>query len=242
MFKTDLITKLNTRKNLIIAILSLIAFIGLGVYFTYNYDVSKIQEATMKYWEDTANKRAGYVIPFAIKNNAKRQVIITKYGLTKIVSTVIFIDEQLSDGTQNIEWNTFYIHRIGLFQYNLDDFNVAGSAEYKFDQAVELAKKYDINKENPDKTKINNYPNLDPTSLQKILSEQAKEKETDDKTEAFNKLPKEERVKICQDNLTKMKAEYESALKERTNGSTKFTDSDFEQTKIVIDFIKCEGW
>jgi hypothetical protein len=216
MFKTTTITKLTTRKNLIIAILSLIAIIGLGGYFAYNYDVSKIQEVTLKYWEESANKRSRYLIPLELKKNTKREIVVTKYGLTNIVSTVIFIFEEFPDGRQNMEWHTFYIHRTGLFQYNLDNFNIAVSIEYKFDQAVELAKKIDVNKENPDTSKILNVPELKPPYT--ATDYQALEKLQKVTSETFNNLPKEERVKICQEDLAKRILYYEEQINNPKSG------------------------
>jgi hypothetical protein len=236
-------TKLKTRKNLIIAIFSLIAVVGLGGYFAYTYDVSKIQEATMKYWETGDSRRGGYVIQNSIKENRPRQFVLTKYDLINPVTTVVQLNQKLTGGKQDVIWETFYLKRTGLFEFTVQESIISYSTSYTYESAIELAKKYDVYKQNPDKTNIINDPglNLPADKLQKVLAEQAKEKDSEQKTTAFNALTKEERIKICQDNLTKIKAEYEAALKDKANGSTKFTDSDFAQNEKIINSIKCES-
>jgi hypothetical protein len=207
--------KILTIKNLIIATIAtftLIAFIGLGGYLAFNYDISKIQEATMKYWEEGAKTRAVYSKPDSV--NAKKQVVINKYSSSEIVTTMVFIDKELPNGKDKIEWSIYYIHRTGLFQYKLDSFKVAGSVDYNFDQAVELAKKYDLNKENPDNNKIFNRPdlNLPPEQLQQELNYQAQYEALKIYHASYLAIPEDQRAKTCQDNLDKFKELYKASL------------------------------
>jgi len=230
-----------TKKHIVIALALLFAIVGIGGYFAYQFDVSKIQEATMKYWEAGDSRRGGYVIQFAKKDNYPIKFVLTKYDLINPVATVVLLKDKLPDGSENIQLEIFYLKRTGLFEFATSESIIATTQSYKFDQIVELAKKYDLNKENIDKSKIYNRPelNLDPTTLQKVLSDQAKIKESEDKTAAYNKLPQPERQKICEENLAKIKSDYENALKEAANGSTKYSETDFIITKKVIDITDC---
>lgn len=213
MFKTT-ITKLITRKNLIISILSLIAIVAIGGYFAYQYDVSKIQDATMKYWEKGDSRRAGTVTEFAIKNNSKKQFVLTKYDLMNPVTTFVLLKELTPANVSRVQWETFYLKRTGLFEFTVQESIISYSITYTYENAIEIAKKYDVYKQNPDKVNIVNDPglNLPPDKLQKVLAEQAKNEQLDKNTAAFNALPKEERIKICEENLAKSILYYEDQI------------------------------
>jgi hypothetical protein len=236
--------KILTIKNLIIATIAtftLIAFIGLGGYLAFNYDISKIQEATMKYWETGDTRRAGTVTEFAIKNNSKKQFVLTKYDLTNPVATVVLLKELTPANVSRVQWETFYLKRTSLFEFTVQESIISYSITYTYEEARELAKKYDVYKQNPDKANIINDPglNLPQDKLQKVLADKAKNEQLDKNTAVFNALPKEERIKICQDNLSKMKAEYEASLKgEKVDGDVILPEN-LEPFKKLIDSTDC---
>ena len=76
-----MIKKLISRKNIFIVSMIIFSILGVGGYFTYNYDVTKIQEATMKYWEQGDSRRGGYVIQNSTKENRPKQFVLTKYDI-----------------------------------------------------------------------------------------------------------------------------------------------------------------
>jgi hypothetical protein len=159
MFKLNLI---KSKKTLIIGSLILILSLIIGVsgYFVYQENLKEAEKQTWRYWEKGDERRGGLVIQNSIKRNAKREYVLTKFDYQKPVTTVVMLYETLADNRQDIYFETFYLERTGINSFKVNESIVSNSANYTFNEAVELAKKYDVYRENPAKDKISNRPDL----------------------------------------------------------------------------------
>ena len=161
-------------KIIVLASLLLILAVSISGYFIYQNNLKEIESVTWEYWKKGDERRGGRVIQNSIKENRRKEYVITKYDIQKSITTVILKRETLVDGKQDIQFETFYLERTGINSFKVNESVASYSTSYTFEEAINLAKTTDVYKNNPDKSKIRNSPELNRTSAE---TEQAQKQE-----------------------------------------------------------------
>lgn len=139
--------------KLMMTILLLTIILIPAFVYTYQSNIKEIEKNTWAYWEKGDERRGGLVITNSIKEDRKRKYITTSYY--RLISTSV-----LQVYFDTIQFETFYLERTGINSFRVKESVVSTSTAYTFDEAIEIAKKYDVYKNNPAPDKIFNHPEL----------------------------------------------------------------------------------
>ena len=133
---------------------------------------------------------------------------------------------------------TFHLERTGILTWKVLDFYEGSILKTTIDKTRNLIKNNDI---------ANLPREIDGQSIgvhnkfnSKQVEQVKKDQEQKDRMEAFNKLPKEERVKICQDDLAKNIQYYEEQINNPKIGVDYVSPASLEYFKKgFIDEVDC---
>jgi hypothetical protein len=172
------------KKTVIILIIILIA-VATSLIIIYNLNLTEIEKVSWQYWEQGDERRGELVIKYSIEEGNKRNFLLTNFNINQPVSSVVLLNEVLISNKEYIRFETFYLERTGINSFKVKESIISSSTAYTFSEAVEISKKYDVYKNNPDPEKIFNYPKLNLTPEQKqeqiLTPEKIKAGEIEDK-------------------------------------------------------------
>lgn len=186
------------KKYLKFIISGLVFLTVLAGALIYNSNLNEIEDVTWEYWNKGDERRGELVIKYTIEDSRDRKYVLQDFFNLK--SQVVYKTESQDYGRNpKIRFETFYLERTGINSFEVKESIVSTTTKYTFDEAVELAKEYDIYKDNPAPDKIYSYPELndynpdeDPTLQEEIWYGYNEE---DFKAE-FNKLDQQTQDKI----------------------------------------------
>jgi len=194
----------NVKKITIVLVIILTILVPV-CYYIYQENLKEIERVTWDYWKTGDERRGGLVITNSISENRnKKYAIVSFFNLT---TQTILLKEKVNDNLFRIQFETFYLERTGINSFRVKESIISSSTKYTFDEAVEIAKKYDVYKNNPDKDKIYNYPglNLTPEQIQQdklknqqeqeILNQQQKAREEFEKATPAKQIQMVEELK-----------------------------------------------
>ena len=180
-------------------------------------------------------------------NQREPEIILTKYDLIHPTYTIL-----LSNCIYNIVKETskaksectsftglvFFLERTGILTWKVKDFNSGNIANTNLDKARNLLKNNDLLSlpKEIDGQIISAGQKLNEKDIDRVKKDQQER----DRMEAFNKLPKEERVKICQDDLAKNIQYYEEQINNPKIGVDYVSPASLEYFKKgFIDEVDC---
>jgi len=163
---------LLNKITIIVTFIALILLV-IGSYLLFQTNIKIIEDKTLEYWSKGDERRGGLVINFAIKKNDKKKFVITKYDSLKPITTVLLTYQKVGNN-DDVQFETFYLERTGINSFKVNESIISTSTAYTFDEAVEIAKKYDVYKNNPDSSKIRNSPesNLTPQEIEQAQAQE----------------------------------------------------------------------
>ena len=179
-------------------------------------------------------------------NQREPEIFISKYDLIHPVYTILLSDciynyikapSKPKNECSSFTGLVFVLERTGILTWKVLDFNATTISNSNLEKArLTVSFNNLLNSQGEiDSQIIGVNPKFNNDQMEQIKKDQAGR----DKTAEYNKLPKPERQKICEENLAKIKSNYENALKEAANGSTKYSETDFLISKKVIDTTDC---
>lgn len=170
---------LQNNHKVIIILTIVVLIISISLFSIYQNNVKEIENVTWEYWKKGDDRRGGSVIKRAIEVNKKRTYKLLSFNLSMPIAQTITVFETLSDGRTNIDFETFYLERTGINSFKVNESIISTSTAYTFEEAVGIAKKYDVYKNNPDKSKIRNSPesNLTPAEIEQTQKQEQKNNE-----------------------------------------------------------------
>ncbi len=159
------------KKNIIIKlvcsliILLLTTIILATIIYSNNYN--EIENISWEYWKGGDNRRGGKVINYVQENNLSKEYVLFSIGIDEAVSQIIYISENENyNRNPAIEIETLYLKRSGINTFQVKSSilsTTSGAFKYSFEDIINLAKKQDIYKNNPDPEKIINRPDVNLT-------------------------------------------------------------------------------
>jgi hypothetical protein len=201
-------------KKIIATVTILILSALTSSFFLYQNNLKEIESATFNYFKTGDERRGGLVIENSLKENRRKEYVLTKFDIQKPITTYVLQVSTIPNTSKiDIQFETFYLERTGINSFKVNDSRISRTVEYSFEDAVNLAKKQDVYKDNPDSSKIRNVAPITQEEIEsnKKLQEQ-KQQQTQSETD-FNNLPLAERQKQCFDLVKKLKKDLENAKK-----------------------------
>ncbi len=169
----------NLKKIISIISILVIIFVPL-LYYSYQENLKEIQKTTWEYWETGDERRGSLVIYYTIQDNREREYLLLDFW--NLITQIVYRIETEDYGRKpKIRFETFYLKRTGINSFEVEESIISSSTDFTFEEALEIAKKYDVYKNNPYPDKIANYPDLNLTpeqiqaNRQRIQQEQAEE-------------------------------------------------------------------
>jgi len=196
----------KNMKKIVIALVIILTVLVPVCYYIYQENLKEIERVTWEYWNTGDERRGGLVISYAIKENNTRKFVFTKNDFLNPVTTVMLTYQKIRD-KDDVQFETFYLERTGINSFRVKESIISSSTKYTFDEAVEIAKKYDVYKNNPDKDKIYNYPelNLTPEQIQqnkeKADEQKAFESQQQKAKEEFEKATPAEKIRLLEADI-----------------------------------------
>jgi hypothetical protein len=198
---------IRDKSTIILTILAIliITFI-FSVYYVYNLNLKKIEEVTWEYWETGDTRRGGLVIENSMKDGKRREFFIIGGNFISSVTTQTLLQAT----SQRVTFETFYIERTGINSFEVRDSVVSSSTDLNFEEALEIARRYDIYKNSPYPEKISSFPelNLTPEEIERnqesVLSQKENQRRIQE-LERFNTTYpylRDELAKIYKDSET----------------------------------------
>jgi hypothetical protein len=194
-------------KTIITILLVIIFIITVSGYILYQNNVSEIQKITSEYFKDGDKRRGGFVIQNSLKNNNRSEFVITKFDIQKPVTTTVLLVQKLENNKLDIIFDTTYLERTGLNRFKATESIISSSSEYSFEEALEVAKKYDVYKNNPDPSKIINYPeiNRNPSQIEEAQKRQIRTEQQTNEYKILETGKAQEKTDfICKNEITRV--------------------------------------
>ena len=180
-------------------------------------------------------------------NQREPEIILTKYDLIHPTYTILLsgciLKYSGGESQPKNECNYFnaivlYLERTGILTWKVKDFNSGNIANTNLDKARNLLKNNDLLSlpKEIDGQIISAGQKLNDKDIDRVKKDQ----EQKDRMEAFKNLPKEERIKICQENRVKNIQYYEEQINNPKIGVDYVSPASLEYFKKgFIDEMDC---
>jgi hypothetical protein len=152
------------KKNILIYSITFLFVLILSVAMFVHFNNNEIEKTTWDYWLKGDDRRGDKVIQRAREINKTRTYVLQHNGFFEYTSQVVTYFETLEGGSTSLDFETFYLERTGVSSFKVKESFLSSSTAFSFEEAVEIAKKYDVYKNNPYPDKILNFEN-NPESI-----------------------------------------------------------------------------
>ena len=161
MFKFYIKYKFRILIILITIVILTISFISIVLY-----SQSKISENVVNYFANQTGNRGAKLGPEYLENKTK-QVLITKYDVNHPQVSLVYLryDDRQNGGIISSRVEHYSLNRQGFLDWSDVTHLLSVDVDNKpFSEAVAIAQKYDLSKENPDPANITVFAPLKPSS------------------------------------------------------------------------------
>ena len=156
----------NLKKyRILLIVVLLLLIVTLGIMF-YPFVIKSNDQIIDNYFLSSENDKGSLVAVNYFKNKpAENTLIITKFDLINPTYSLVYNYSKSSLSNYDIySVYVFHLKRTGILSYSVSDKINVTIKNKPFSEAVALAQKYDLSKENPDPQNITVFVPLQPSS------------------------------------------------------------------------------